>query len=86
MNVSNYTKTVGLKIQVFFNDVKSYVVLPDRFIESINQEQQIQELKSAGYWMKYSGKDKSHYNFIQVEFLKPTGKIIHSFIFNFFNK
>lgn len=71
------TANFGLKLQVHFElkEQKHHVVLPDRFVEKLTQDAQVQELNKRKYNMVYDGKDKSHYNFIQVDFfLRDEGK------------
>lgn len=59
----------GLKIYVYFKDQFNYVVMPPRVPEKLNQEAFVDELnKCENLWMKWMGKDKAHFNFLQIDF------------------
>lgn len=63
----------GPKIHVYLKDKPNYVILPPRVPDKVNQEEMIEELNSHdNLWMKWTGKDKNYFNFLQLDFYRGT--------------
>lgn len=58
----------GPKIHVYLKDKPNYVLLPPRVPDHINQEKMIEDLNAIdNLWLKWSGKDKTYFNFLQLD-------------------
>lgn len=80
MTDTNY----GPKVNAYLKDKPNFVTLPPRLadVEGIDQEALITDLNSMdNLWMKWMGKDKARYNFLQIDFF--AGMLINSLFFLF---
>lgn len=73
----NYMKisdtNFGVKILVYLKDKPNYVILPPRVPEEVNQEEMVDDLNAIeNLWMRWLGKDKAYFNFLQLDFFRST--------------
>lgn len=64
--------TFGLRLYVQIDDF--YLVLPPRYTDKINSDEQLQELNGGKFKMIYHGKNKDEYNKLMIDF-KPLKEV-----------
>lgn len=57
----------GLKLYVQINDY--YLVLPQRYADKINSDEQLKEINEKKYKMVYKGKNKDEFNKLMIDFV-----------------
>lgn len=60
--------TFGLRLHVLFEDF--FIILPERYADKINSEEQITELNNLKWKMVYNGKNKQQGNRLMLDFEK----------------